>query len=81
MVNTEARLVGSYICQTKLRYRTRKKAWENALHFFITYGTLQRAYKCNFCEKFHLSSKHVETEHLPPEFKTRFNIWYGAEVL
>ncbi len=77
----ERKVVGRYICGSKIRYPTRKKAWKSALYFYTSFGTLQSVYKCHHCEKYHLTTKGVIVEQLPPQFKEAFNEWYGAPIL
>jgi hypothetical protein len=70
---------GKEICDLKIKYKKRKKAWEQSLYYFIRYGSYGTPYKCKYCGKYHLTSKHAQPP--APQFIREFNQWYGAQVL
>ncbi len=74
----ERSVVGRYICQSKKRYVSKKKAWAAALTLYIQTGKYLAAYGCLHCHKFHLTSRPgIEP---PNEWKQGFNEWFGSEV-
>lgn len=80
MGKEDNKFIGYFICKAKRRYLTRRKAWKAALYFYIHFGHAQHPYKCAYCKKYHLTSKHVTEDGLAPEFKEGFNEWFGAPI-
>lgn len=68
------------VCKSKVKHKTRKIAWRQALYYFINYGTRSTPYKCAICNKFHLTAKFAQKE-FSKEFIARFNNWFGSDVL
>ena len=48
-----------YSCKSKEAYDTHDEARMAAYHFELTLGTEQRAYNCEHCDRFHLTTKRV----------------------
>ena len=68
------------VCRSKLRYYTRKKAWDASLYFFKKIGQYGTPYNCKVCKKYHLSVKHAQWEP-SKEFVKEFEKWFGLPVL
>lgn len=66
-------------CKSKVRYKTKKIAWQNALYYFKTLGTYATPYKCFKCKKFHLTARFAQP--IPSkEFIKDFNKWFGLKI-
>jgi len=69
-----------HICEKKKQFRSRKKAWDDALFLFIMHGWYNTPYQCEVCMKYHLTSKYA-TIAPSKEFINGFNKWFGHDIL
>ena len=67
-------------CRSKIRYKTRQRAWQGSLFYFKKLGTYATPYKCKNCKKFHLTGKNAQPTP-SKEFINEFNKWFGSEAI
>lgn len=75
---TKAELRRRY-CKPKMSYKTAYYAWTDAVYQTIVHDKVMAAYKCRFCTKYHLSSKHTvgDCSHIPEEYRDFFRMYTG----
>ena len=67
-------------CKSKIRYSTKKSAWESSVYFFKKRGTYSSPYRWFICKKFHLTSSKANPV-MSKEFINNFNEWFGVKIL
>lgn len=60
----QRRSYGRKTCESKKRFKYRNDAWKFALNINKVKGGNLSAYKCHYCEFFHLTSKY---NNVPPK--------------